>query len=30
MILKYQKGFIALKEKDVGDVKALLLIKDEN
>ena len=28
--IEIPKGFIVLKEKDVGDVKALLLIKDEN
>ena len=28
--IEVPKGFVVLKEKDVGDVKALLLIKDEN
>ena len=28
--IEIPKGFIVLKEKDVGDVKALLLVKDEN
>ena len=28
--IEIPKGFIILKEKDVGDVKALLLVKDEN
>ena len=28
--IEIPKGFIVLKEKEVGDVKALLLVKDEN